>query len=46
MPEWGTKPANHYLPRRSASTVDNELSRTVEQQRPNPLKATDASAKP
>ncbi len=46
MPEWGTQPANHYLPRRSASAIDNQLSRTVEQQRPNELKATDAPSKP
>jgi sulfite dehydrogenase (quinone) subunit SoeB len=46
MPEWDTKPANHYLPRRSASAIDHELSRKVEQQRPNELKATDASPKP
>ena len=46
MPEWETKPANHYLPRRSASAIDNELSRKVEQQRTNPLKPTGAPAKP
>jgi Fe-S-cluster-containing dehydrogenase component len=42
MPEWETRPANHYLPRRGASPIDNQLSRTVEQQRPNELKATEA----
>ena len=46
MPEWETKPANHYLPRRGASAIDQQLSRTVEQQRPNELKATDAPSKP
>jgi len=33
MPEWGTRPANHYLPRRQASAIDRLLSETTEQQR-------------
>jgi Fe-S-cluster-containing dehydrogenase component len=33
MPEWGTRPANHYLPRREASAIDRLLSETTEQQR-------------
>jgi len=46
MPEWGTRPACHYLPRRSASAVDIELSRTVEQQRAAEPKPTAASHRP
>jgi hypothetical protein len=45
MPEWGTRPANHYLPRRKTRLHihDDELERAdnplkVDRQKPQPAK--------